>query len=129
VDPNRLCSDPDQDPASHVHSDPDPAPGSEQDPNKFGSGFNLNMSNFLKIKDLTVVKMKILALKFSSQVILKSMYIRLETKFKFLSIKNHVLLNKICIRILSAPDPNPNQLLGSGSCKKVRILSDPDPQH
>jgi hypothetical protein len=108
VDPNRLCSDPD--PASHVHSDPDPAPGSEQDPNKFGSGSNLNMSNFLKIKDLTVVKMIILVLKFSSQVILKSMYIHLETKFKFLSIKNHVLLNKICIRILSAPDPDPNQL-------------------
>jgi len=25
VDPNRLCSDADLDPGSHVHSDPDPA--------------------------------------------------------------------------------------------------------
>jgi len=60
VDPNRLCSDPDPD--SHVHSypDPDPAPGSEQDPNKFGSRFDLNLSNFLKIKALTVVKMRFL---------------------------------------------------------------------
>jgi len=30
VDPNRLCSDPDLDPGSHIHSDPDPAP----DPNR-----------------------------------------------------------------------------------------------
>jgi len=26
VDPNRLCSDPDPDPGSHVRLDPDPAP-------------------------------------------------------------------------------------------------------
>jgi len=96
---------------------------------------DLNMSNFLKIKDLTVVKIIILVLKFSSHVILKSMYLYLKTKFKFLSIENQVLLNKICIRILSAPDLDLNQLFGfgsgSGSCKKVRILSDPDrhPQH
>jgi len=34
VDPNRLCSDhdPDPDPGSHVHLDPDLAPGSEHDP-------------------------------------------------------------------------------------------------
>ena len=32
-DPNQLCSDPDPDPGSHAYSDP--APGSEQDPNKY----------------------------------------------------------------------------------------------
>jgi len=79
VDPNRLCSDPDPDPASLVRSDS--APGSEQDGNKFGSRSSLNISNFLKIKDLTVVKMIILVLKSSSQVILKSMYLHLQTKF------------------------------------------------
>ena len=72
MDPNRLCSDPD--PGSHVHSDPDPAPGSEQDPNKFGSRSDLNLSNFRKIKALTVVKMIFLVLKFFIQVILKSIY-------------------------------------------------------
>ena len=44
-------------------------------------------------------------------------------------MKNQVLLNKICIRIHLAPDPVSNQLSGSGPCKTVRILSDPDPQH
>ena len=63
------------------------------------------------------------------QVILKSIYVFLETKFKFYSMKNQVSLDKICIGILLAPDPDPNQLLGSASCKKVRILSDPDLQH
>jgi len=58
------------------------------------------------------------------QVILKSIYVFLETKFKFYSMKNQVSLDKICILILSPPDPN--QLFGSGSCKKVRILSNPD---
>jgi len=83
VDPNRLWSDPDPDPGSHVHSDP--APVSEQDPNKFGSrsGSDLNLSNFLIIKVLIVVKMIFLVLKFSYQVILKSIYIYLETKVKF----------------------------------------------
>ena len=41
-------------------------------------------------------------------------------------------LNKICFRILSAPDPDPNPF-GSESCKKVWIISNPDlapnPQH
>jgi len=81
VDLNRLCSDPDPDPGSHVHSDPDPAPGSEQDPNKFGSGSDLNLSNFRKIKALTVVKMIFLVLKFFIQVILKSIYTYWKTKF------------------------------------------------
>jgi len=45
----------------------------------------------------------------------------LETQFKLQGMKNQVLLTKICIRILSAPDPK--QLFGSGSCKKVRILN------
>jgi len=45
VDPNRLCSDPV--PGSNVHSYP--APRSEQDSNKFGSGSDLNLSNFLNI--------------------------------------------------------------------------------
>jgi len=53
----------------------------------------------------------------------------LEKKIKFYSTNIQVLLNKICIRILSAPDPDPNQLYGSGSCQKVWILFDPDPQH
>jgi len=74
VDPNRLCLDPDPDPGSHAHSDPDPAQGSEQDPSKFGSGSDLNMSNFLQIKAYIVVKMIFLVLKFSFQVILKSIY-------------------------------------------------------
>ena len=87
MDPNRLCSDPDPDPGSHVHSDPDPAPapGSEQDPNKFGSGSDLNLSNFRKIKALTVVKMIFLVpvLKFFIQVILKLIYTYWKTKSKF----------------------------------------------
>jgi hypothetical protein len=39
-------------------------------------------------------------------------------------------LQKICIRILSAPDLDLNQLFGSGyrSCEINRILSDPDLQ-
>jgi len=48
VDPNRLCSDPDPEPGSHFHRDLDLAPESEQDPNKFGSGSDINLSNFLK---------------------------------------------------------------------------------
>ena len=48
VDQFQLCTDPD--PSSHVHSDLVLAPGYEQDPNKLGSGSNLNLSNFLKIK-------------------------------------------------------------------------------
>jgi len=58
VDPNRLCSDPD--PGSHVHPDTNP-----DNPNKFGSGFNLNFTNFLNIKGLTVFKMIFFVLKFS----------------------------------------------------------------
>jgi len=81
--PNRLCLDPDPDPGSHVHSGPGPAPESEQDPNKFGSGSDLHLSNFLKIKALTIEKMIFLVLKFSFQVVLKSIYVYLETKFKF----------------------------------------------
>jgi len=69
VDPNGLCSDPD--PGSQVHLDPDPdlAPEFEQDPNKFesGSGSYLNLTNFLKIKALTDVKMIFLVLKFFFQ--------------------------------------------------------------
>jgi len=34
-------------------------------------------------------------------------------------MKTQVLQHKICIRILSAPDPDPRQLFGSWSCKKV----------
>jgi len=82
--------------------------GSEQDPNKFGSGSDQNISNFLKIEDLTDVEMIFLVLRFHFQVILKPIYIYLEIKFKFLRMKNQVFLNKICIRILSAPDPDPN---------------------
>jgi len=42
-------------------------------------------------------------------------------------MKKQVLVNKVCIRILSAPDLNQFFGTGSGSCKKVRILSNPDP--
>jgi len=43
VDPNRLCSYPDPDPGPHLHSDPGSGSGAEQDPNKFGSGSDLNL--------------------------------------------------------------------------------------
>jgi len=51
----------------------------------------------------------------------------LRSKFKFYSIANQALIHEIYIRILSDPDPDPDQLFGSGYCKKDRILSDPDP--
>ena len=67
-------------------------------------------------------------MKFSSQQILKSECFSLMTKTNFYCMKTQVLLHNICIRILSAPDMDPNQLFGSGTGNKVRILSGQDPQ-
>jgi len=52
-----------------------------------------------------------------------------QTNINLYSIKNKVLLHIICIGILSPPDLDPKQLFRSGSCIKVRIFSELDPQH
>jgi len=49
----------------------------------FGSGYDLNLSDFLIVKALIVVKVIFLALKFSFRVILKSIYKHLATEFRF----------------------------------------------
>jgi len=54
---------------------------------------------------------------FSSQLVFKSVSMDLQTKINFSNKKNLALVHKICFRILSAPDPDPNQLFGSVSCK------------
>jgi len=75
--------------------------------------------NFSLNKSFYRLKMVFMKLKFSSQLILESVFMHFMTKLlSFMRMKARVLLYKICVRILQAPDPN--QLFGS--CLKV---SDP----
>ena len=52
-----------------------------------------------------------------------------KASFTFKTWKLQVSLHDTSILILSDPVLDPHQLFGSGSSKKVRIHSDPDPQH
>jgi len=103
----------------------------DPDPKKFGPGIDLNFSNFHKIKALSVVKIIFIVLKVSFQLSSNfkvNIYV-LKDKTYVLSMKNLVLLNNIFIGILSAPDPDPNQLFGFGSepCKNNTAQNITDP--
>jgi len=111
---------------AHVHSDPNPAP----EPNKI----RINSDPDPTLKYKIFQKLKFLLCKnvnCSFEVLFSTNFqVRVfALKSNLDNMKTQVLLHKICNRILSAPDSDPNQLFGSGSWKKVRILSNPDPQH
>jgi len=75
---------------------------------------------------LWMCKNVILGMKFSSQLILKSIFLYVQSNLNFKSMKTQVIHHKICIWIFRL---RIRIVSGSRSCRKVLILPDPDPQH
>ena len=76
VDPNRLCSDPD--PTSHVHSDPDPA----LEPNRIRIRSDPDPDPAYIFHFVIFVKILFLVLKFSLQLILKTVPVYMYSKYR-----------------------------------------------